>query len=269
MDLKNLLLLTAPVLMSARSLFGTVLTPFPEVPAICYPFVILIGPYLLYRALSAPGDALTKRAALRFVATLTIAYIGVRLVAGYPDILSNDNYREFKTNAGLIKVSDGGASEEIYNYVAGHTLPAEGILELPYGGGIGFASGRRSPTYSNLFVQLSPPESVQRLDVERMSRTPPALVIAKDEAHLGTYYGIELPVGCEFPRIVWKSGKRVGDPNRILPIVGFIQENYHVERRIGDWQILRANRASLTKGDAVNLWRFPMDAGAVEKPSPH
>ena len=252
-EIKKLLFFTAPVLMSARSLFGTVLTPFPEVPAICYPFVILMGPYLLYAALSAPGDALTKRMALRFVATLTVAYIAVRIVAGYPDILSNRHYSQIETNAGSIKVSDGGPSEEIYNYVTRHTAPMEGILEIPYGGGIGFASRHPSPTYSTLFVQISPPENVQRLDVERMSRTPPAIVIAKDEARLGTYYGVDVPVGCEFPRIVWKSGKSAGDPNFVLPIVGFIRDNYHVERRIGAWQILRLNR--LTQGDR-NLGRL-------------
>jgi hypothetical protein len=243
-EFKNLLLFTAPVLMSARSLFGTVLTPFPEVPAICYPFVILIGPYFLYQALSSPGDAITKRTVMGFVATLTVFYIAVRILAGYPEILSNGHYTQIQTNAGSIRVSDGGTSGEIYNYVAEHSLPADGILELPYGGGIGFASGRRSPLYSTLFVQLSPPESVQRLDVERMSNAPPAIVIARDEANFGTYYGVELPVGCEFPRIVWKSGKRAGDPNHILPIVDYIRDNYHVERKIGAWQILRSNASA-------------------------
>ena len=228
--------------MSARSLFGTVLTPFPEVPAICYPFVILIGPFLLYQALSASGDPVTKRSALRFVAALVTCYIAVRIAGGYPDILSNNHYSQIQTVAGPIKVSDGGASAEIYDYVMEHTTPTQGILELPYGGGIGFATGRRSPTYSTLFVQLSPPESVQSLDVERMRASPPAIVIARDGARFGTYYGIEQPVGCEFPRIVWKSAKRAGDPNRILPIVDYIRANYHVERRIGPWQILMWNR---------------------------
>ena len=237
-EYKKLLLLTAPVLMSARSLFGTVLTPFPEVPAICYPFVILIGPFLLYQALSAQGDPVTKRSALRFVAALVICYIAVRIAGGYPEILSSSHYSQIQTVAGPIKVSDGGASAEIYDYVMEHTTPTQGILELPYGGGIGFATGRRSPTYSTLFVQLSPTESVQRSDVERMRAAPPAIVIARDDARFGTYYGVEQPVGCEFPRIVWKSAKRAGDPNRILPIVDYIRANYHVERRIGSWQIL-------------------------------
>ncbi len=256
-DSKKLLLLTAPVLMSARSLFGTVLTPFPEVPAICYPFVILIGPWLLYQALSAPGDAITRKSARRFVAALAICYIAVRIVGGYPEILSNRHYTQIQTVAGPIKVSDGGVSAGIYKYVIEHSSPSEGILELPYGGGIGFASGRRSPTYSTLFVQLSPPESVQRLDVERMRAAPPAIVIARDDARFGTYYGVELPVGCEFPRIVWKSAKRAGDPNHILPIVDYIRANYHVERRIGPWQILGRSALPDGRGSVTPLLSEP------------
>lgn len=230
-ELKTLLLLTAPVLMSARSLFGTVLTPFPEVPAICYPFVTLLGPYLLYQASS-----------LRFVTIVTSAYIAIRIVAAYPEIFSDRHYSEINTIAGKIKVNDVGSSREIYDYVVENTAPSDGLLEIPYGGGIGFASGRRSPTYSTLFVQLSPPESIQSLDIDRIRRTPPALVIAKDAPRLGSYYGVDMPVGCEFPRVVWKSEKSAGDEAYVLSVVNFIEQHYYVERRIGGWQILRLNR---------------------------
>lgn len=230
-ELKKLLLLTAPVVMSARSLFGTVLTPFPEVPAICYPFVTLLGPYLLYQA-----------ASLRFVTIVTSAYIAIRIVAAYPEIFSGRHYSEISTLAGKIKVNDDGSSREIYNYVIEHTSPSDGLIEIPYGGGIGFASGRRSPSYSTLFVQLSPPENIQSLDLERIRRAPPALVIASDAPRLGSYYGVDMPVGCEFPRLVWKSEKSAGDAAYVLPVVNFIEQHYHVERRIGGWQILRVNR---------------------------
>ena len=240
-EFKQILFLTPPVLISSRSLFGTVISPFPEVPAMCYPFVILLAPYLLYQALAVPGEPKAPRPALRFVVILTLIYVLVRIGGGYSEIFSNRRYTLLRTNAGTVEVRDGSVSADVYNHVVQHTSVSDRILELPYGGGLSFATGRQSPAYSMLFVQLHPPTSIQALDVERMRAHPPALVIAKDQPHLGTYYGVDQPVGCEFPRIVWRSRKALGDPNLVLPIVGFIHENYHLEKSVAGWQILRHN----------------------------
>lgn len=240
-DLKRLLFVSAPFLTGIRSLFGSVITPFPEVSAMCYPFVILVGPYLLYRALCFPGNSSTGRSAARFVIAVSLLYAMLRVIGGYSEILSNRGYTLLQTNAGAVRVRDGAASREVYDYVVQHTSASDGILELPYGGGLAFASGRSSPAYSTLFVQLHPPASIQALDVERMRAHPPTLVIAKDQPDLGTYYGIEHPVGCAFPRIVWSSEEPAGSPNLILPIVNYVGENYHLVERVGQWQILGHN----------------------------
>jgi hypothetical protein len=243
-DLQLLLLLTGPALMSARSLFATVLTPFPEVPAICYPFVILLAPVLLMRALALPSGSLPGQSrirAARFTAAVMLAYAAARIVGAFPDLLSDKAFAALDTTAGRIKLRDGGLSAAVYRYVTSHTSAADKILEIPYGGGIGFASGRRSPTYTTFFMQLHPPEAIQNLDAERARKTPPAVIVARDLPHFGTYYGVESDVGCEFPRLVWRSHVPGGDPNVIFPIVHFIDSNYHVAERLRGWQILVPN----------------------------
>jgi hypothetical protein len=240
-ELGMLLLLTAPVLVSARSLFGTVLTPYPEVPAMCYPFVAMLAAVLLYLALHRK-DTARPAAADRFIAVVLLLYMALRIGASYPAMLSGARFQTLETNAGPIRLRDNGQTAAIYRYVVTHTKPSDQILEVPYGGGIAFASGRSSPTYSTLFMQLHPPEWVQRIDLERAQRNPPALVIAPDEDRLGTFYGIAGSVGCEFPRLVWESHRAAGEPGRVLPLTQFIETHYRVCYRTGRWIVLEPKR---------------------------
>jgi hypothetical protein len=111
-------------------------------------------------------------------------------------------------------------------------------VELPYGGGIGFATGRRSPLYSNQFALFMPPREIQQRDLDRIRARPPRVVIAMDAPHFGTYYGVEANVGCEFPRLVWMPNRPAGDAAYVLPVVRFISEHYRVSARFGPWLIL-------------------------------
>src|SRR5207253_8804703 len=54
-DAGLLLIVTLPVVMGARSLFSTTQSIYPEVAGICYPFLLVLGPYFLWRWLNSAG----------------------------------------------------------------------------------------------------------------------------------------------------------------------------------------------------------------------
>jgi hypothetical protein len=168
-----------------------------------------------------------------------IGYTLVRLIGGYVPLLSNATFPVVNTPAGSIGLKMRATEQPILDYVLANSAPTDTILELPFGGGMSFATGRRQPTYSTLFIQLRPSEAIQAEDLRRLTAQPPAVVIARDEPHLGTLYGVEGNVGCVFPRLVWKGNKPASDPNYVYPFVDYIEHNYRVDRRIGTWVILR------------------------------
>jgi hypothetical protein len=71
-----------------------------------------------------------------------------------------------------------------------------------------------------------PSERYLMLDVERMKRANPALVIGEDQAHLGAKYGSGTTNGCMFPRLVWRSTRIAGDVRKPLPAISFVEANY-------------------------------------------
>jgi hypothetical protein len=238
------LLVAVPGLMSVRSLFGSILVNELEVPAIMYPFLLLAGPYLLYLALSSNSQHHSRESsvdwpALRFTSAVLIGYAVVRLIGGYAPLLSNATFPTVNTPAGSIGLKMSAIEKPILDYVLANSAPSDTILELPFGGGMSFATGRRQPTYSTLFIQLRPSEAIEAEDLRRLTAQPPAVVIARDELHLGTLFGVEGSVGCVFPQLVWKGNKPSSDPNHVFPIVDYIERNYMVDRKIGMWVILR------------------------------
>src|SRR5207253_9087769 len=178
-----------------------------------YPFFLLLGPYLLYAALTRfrraeslvliPAD----RAAIGGLSAILIAYSVIRLIGGYPVLLSNAAFSRLDTPAGPIWLKENDTEKPILEYILAQTSPSDTILELPFGGGMSFATGRKQPTYSTLFIQLRPPQAIQLEDLKRIAAHPPALVIARQEANLGTLYGYPGTLGCVFPRFVWKPDK--------------------------------------------------------------
>jgi hypothetical protein len=236
--------LTVPVSMSIRSLFGTHLSGLPEVPAISYPFMMVLTPYVLLRLLSLPHRL---PASLRInapprptavVGALVFLYIVVRLVGGWPEVLSPSRYAALDTTAGRIHVRESDDARDVYQYVIAHTKPSDPILEIPYGGGISFATGRPSYSYTTLWIQIPMPEDLQAQDLAIVRATHPRVIIASSESHLGSYYGVMGHNGCTFPCIAWMPDRTSWRPGYVYPAVRWIEDNYRVDKRVGEWVLL-------------------------------
>jgi hypothetical protein len=252
--LQLLLILIPPVLIGIRSLFGSTLAPFPEVPALDYPFLLILGPYLLVRALECCGEQAGRlivrgdKIPLRITIALILCYAVTRIVGGYPDLLSNRTFGALATESGTVRVRDRDTHAAIYRYVLEHTQPGDAILELPYGGGMTFATRRHSPVFGTLFAQVPTPAFVQLRDLERVQADLPRVVIAMDERHFGTWWGIRGNMACVFPRWTWVPDKPSWDPALVLPMVEFIQTHYRTDRKIGEWLMLLPNDPAALTG---------------------
>lgn len=243
-QLGDVLLLIVPGIMSIRSLFGSILAHDLEVPAIAYPFLLLVGPYLLYRGLlyGAGADQQYNRPAVVATSSVLILYSIVRLVGGYSTLLSDRAFEVVETPAGDVRLREAVVERNVIRYILENTTRSDTLLELPFGGGMSFATKRKSPTYSTLFIQLHPPTEIQKEDLARLKARPPEIVIAPMRPNLGTMYGVEGTVACVFPKFVWQGDKQSCDPAYIFPIVNYIQENYRVDRKIGEWLLFRPLR---------------------------
>ena len=231
-----LILLTGPVAMSARGWFNWSLGTRTDVPGVCYPFFLVLGPYLIWRSLelggSGPDVQVEARArAGSAVAALLVTYGLLRIVAAYPNLLSNGAYHDMSTLAGKVRIIDYKTDSEIYRFVVENTSPSDTVLDLPYGGGINFAAHRLSPLFETQFQQLSMPERFLERDLEALRQHPPKVVIADNGPSYGVSYGLKSNA-CVFPRLVWApSTSSVGD--RIFPAVVYIQQNYRVAQVVG------------------------------------
>ena len=240
-----LLVVTIPVSLGVRSLFGSYLTPMPEVPAICYPFAVVLTGYLLLRWLSLPYGRtaeLQVEAPLRplcVTAALMLAYVAVRLAGGYSGILSDRQFTRIETPAGSVKVREGTVNREIVDYVLAETRPEDPILEIPYGGGVSFATGRPSFSFTTLWRQGVVPEALQAADLRDLMTHPPRVIIASQMENFGSYYGMMGTNACPFPELVWKPHGLSWRPGYVYPAIRWIQANYRADRRVGDWLLLR------------------------------
>jgi hypothetical protein len=71
---------------------------------------------------------------------------------------------------------------------ASHTGPSDYVLELPYGGGLNFASRRPNPIFDTMLFNMQIPPEYQRKDLERIEQRGPALIVAQDAPRLGTNF---------------------------------------------------------------------------------
>ena len=237
-QLRDVILIAIPCVMGMRSLFGSMLgLDMLEVPAASYPFLLLTGPYLLY-AMLARHRKLDSRA-IAFCAAIMIAYSIIRVGGGYSSMLSDASFGVIQTDAGPIRLTNSATEKPVLDYVLAHTKASDTILELPFGGGMSFATGRRQPTYSTLFTQLRPPAAIQEEDLRRIAAHPPEVVIAWPGTTLGTLYGYPGTLGCVFPRLVWQPDVPTADPNYLFPAIAYIERNYRVDRTVGRWLLLR------------------------------
>lgn len=236
--LELVFLLTAPVLLSFRGVFGTTLFPYTEVSAICYPFFALLGPYLLWQwlnagAAAASGESRWKaRLPVAIVSTVALAYSLVRCIGAYPVLFSDRPYQPLLTEAGWVKLSDNGASAEIYRFAVAHTQPGDLVLEIPYGGGINFAARRSSPLFTTQFQQLRMPERYLRQDLRQIQARPPKVVIADNQPRFGATYGYRAAMGCPFPYLLWEPNRPSWDPSVALPAVNYIENHYRVAAQV-------------------------------------
>jgi hypothetical protein len=240
-DRELLLVLGVTLAMASRSLFGSTQSEFPEVAAVCYPFFLIIGTYLLWRFLNS---AATPRYSAVVVTTVLLAYVCIRVVGAWPELLSNWEYGGLETRAGSVRLLNYKVDAEVYDYVMAHTHSGDYVLDIPYGGGLNFATGRRSPIYTTQLAGMGWPLIYQQKDVDLFRIHPAALVIAQNDPKLGTYWSFGLPGNrmCACPRLVWQPDQPNWAPQYVFPLVGYIQQNYRVVWNVGDKLILAPNQ---------------------------
>lgn len=227
--------LSVPVIMSVRSLFGTTLFPLTEVSAMCYPFFVVAAPCLLWLLLCLVKKSYWKTAV---IAGGLGAYSLLRIVGAYPSLFSNARYYSLSTEAGIVRLADGGVSAQIYRYIMDNTQPSDVVLDLPYGGGFNFASGRPGATFTSQFRQLRMPIAYQQRDLDRVMNRKPRIVIAMDAVHYASFWGHDADMNCTFPRLQWAPTEPSWDPDYVFPVIRFIEQYYKPVRRIGGWLIL-------------------------------
>jgi hypothetical protein len=225
--------------MSPRTWFGSTQGVTADIAASCYPFLLILGPYLLWRFLSAPSARIPATA---IVGSLAVLYGLARLVGG-ATLFTQQSYRDLETAAGKVSISDFSPGIPIYGYIAAHTGPSEEVLELPYGGGLNFASGRRNPIFDTMLFNMEIPSEFQQRDLDRMEQRKPKLVIGADVPRLGMNYSFGIPGdrACVCPRLVWTPDRPSWNPDYIYPLAGYLETHYHVVWRGGGKVILERN----------------------------
>ena len=235
--LETLILLAVPVVMSIRGLFNTTLDKVTEVSAICYPFFLILAPYLVWRLIKAqwPEEDISNLAhswAARGVVALLVGYSLIRVAGAYNSFLSDKNYTTLSTLAGDIRLRDYNVDAEIYKFVMSNTRATDTVLDIPYGGGINVASGRKSPAFTTQFVQFRMPAKYMQEDLDRIRQHPPKVVIVQDDANYGASYGLHGST-CTFPGIVWNPPLGRWEPDKKFPAIEYIRQNYRVAEKVG------------------------------------
>ena len=73
-----------------------------RVAAVCYPFLLILGAYFLWRFLSSAATAGYSTA---IVTTVLLAYVCIRMVGAWPDLLSDRKYGVLETPAGTVRAT--------------------------------------------------------------------------------------------------------------------------------------------------------------------
>ena len=176
------------------------------------------------------------------VGSIIIVYGAGRLLGG-SFLFTDRNYRTLETAAGSVRISDYAPAIDIYRYVEAHTARSDYVLEIPYGGGINFASGRPNPIFDTMLFNMEIPPEYQRKDLERIKERAPKLIIAQDAPRLGTNFsfGIAGNRACVCPLLVWIPDRPSWNPDYVYPLVDYIARNYRPVARIGGKVILEPN----------------------------
>jgi hypothetical protein len=241
------LLYIAVAALCIRSLFGTVLTELPGLSSFAYP-VLFVTTAILLRSAFRLSDGLgpVRTTIARSLPALFFCVYGGLRLAWF--VSSTTPRLPLDTIAGEIYVTDPSAVA-VYDYVVHHTTAGDAVADISYyGGGVNFAARRRAPLFMTAFTFCLPDEEYLWNDARRIAMAKPEIVIGNRDAHLGTRYGGGTRNGCVFPGLVWRSPRITGDPERLLPIVAAVKENYTRTFASGTIQVLELKESLRTPG---------------------
>lgn len=227
-----LILSTAGLLMSARTLFGGTLSQLTLVTAAAYPIWFIVAPLLVERFLHG-----SKRLPLRHASAPVIALVTAYGLLRFGTAILvelRSGYTTIDTAAHRVRVLDHTNSAAVYRYVLDHTSDTDRVLDISYGGAVNFASRRTSPLYSTQFSALAPAQKYLSMDLERIRAHPPKLIIANAAPDFGATYGMCVETGCTFPAIVWRSKRLACEPDRKFPVLEYIKTHYAPVARVGE-----------------------------------
>jgi hypothetical protein len=228
--------------ISVRGLFNGLFSDVSIVNQSAYPFWFILAGWLLLRVWAWLADVVPSRPAARATACASIvlvAYGAVRVAHRVSRMRASGAYRSVVTAAGPVRLHGDEPGVALYDWIMNTTAPEARLLEVPWGGGLTFASHRRSAIYSTQFFGLAPSAEIQRLDVERLETTPPDAVIAQSLPNWGTNTGLDRR--CSFPHLTFRASV-LPDAASLLPVIGAIEDRYEEVARFSGFVALAPAR---------------------------
>jgi len=235
-----LLLVGAGAILSARTLFGDLFSRVGVVFPTSYPIWFLLVAGLTLLLFDKLGGAFSRRQDV-LASGILVLYACVR-VAGMIQGAGGGLYRRLETEAGPVRLRAHGAGTALYRAVIQMTTPTSRVLEIPYGGGLVFASHRKASLYLTQFVELMPSASVEKIDNDKLVAAPPDLVVAEAAPHFSIGKGLFL--GCSLPRFTFEPPAHDPANEPEQPSIAWIEAHYRVVSKIANKLILVPERGT-------------------------
>jgi hypothetical protein len=222
--------------VSIRELFNNIFSQTTQAATMLDAIVFPAFPLLVQRALfwwntlvrRAPSTVSAQRVYLAATLALSL-FAGVRL-AGYAVREATKRYVAIDTDAGRVKLGDGGVSAEVYDFLEKNTAPGEPIGDIAYGGGVNFALHRRSPFFTTQFSNFRPTVQNRQRDYLQLLASKTRFVINRNPPAVG--YGTGK--GCSFPRFVWKASACSECTDATFPVMQLLQQQYRPSKQFGE-----------------------------------
>jgi hypothetical protein len=231
--------------LTLRSLFTYPLDELPKVSLPAIPIVLLAGCLLLMtfgRGVGFPYSRIRKwiPTTTQIVLLCLASYLGVRFAYSL-FIWSRTQISALDTRAGRVYVQFK-EDADAYRYVDSKLAPGREILDMAYGGGVNFGLARKGPAFMTQYQLLTPSDQLLDEDARRVAENPPQLIITSMGPKFGILVGVPDRSACTFPRLVWRSTRCACDPDRRIPLEGFIERHYRSLGVVGSKQILELTR---------------------------
>jgi hypothetical protein len=233
---RMLVIVAAATGISLRSLFSGLFGDVSSVNQSAYPLWFVLAAWLPAAAGAAWPAALSpgaQRGIPRAIAAVFVAYGMLRFGYRVHQMRAGGEYLPVATEAGVVRLHEHEVGPALYDWIVTSTPQDARLLEIPWGGGLTFASRRRGATFSTQFFGLSPSERIQQADSEQVEASPPDAVIAKDGPHLGTGFGLKC--GCAFPRFAFRP-PHLSTESHELPLVAQVMA-YPAVLRVGAYVV--------------------------------